>query len=61
MTPIDLERLQLTPKRVTNQNVESLKTKSKNSLKGGSVQKKIEINDNCLDEIFINKKTFKWN
>ena len=45
MTSNDLKRPQLT----LNEN--SNKTKTKNILKGGFVQEKIEINEHYLDEI----------
>ena len=44
----------MTSKKVTRENFKSLKSKSKNSLEGGSVQKNIEINGENLDEILHN-------
>ena len=55
MTSNDLNWPQLTSKGVTIENVKSLKTKGKNSLKGGSVYKDIETNGEYLDETFHNK------
>ena len=51
----DLKRPQLTLKESTNENVKSVKSKNKKSLKGGSTHKKIELNDEHLDEILHNK------
>ena len=48
MTPNDLKR----PQSTSNEN--SKKTKTKNNLKGGSVQQNIEINEHYLDEILDN-------
>ena len=50
----NLDRPQMTSKEVTNENVKSLKSKSKNSVKGGSIHKNIEINDKYLDGILHN-------
>ena len=50
MTSNYLKRPQLTSKEPTNENLKSLKSKNKNSLKAGSVHENIEINDEYLDE-----------
>ena len=44
LTLNDLERPKLTSEKVTNENFKSFKSKSKISVKGGSVRKNIEIN-----------------
>ena len=48
LTPNDLKRPQLTS------NESSKKTKTKNNLKGGSLQENIEINEHYLDKILKN-------
>ena len=48
MTSNDLKRTQST----SNENIK--KSKTKNNLKGGSVQQNIEINEHYLDEILNN-------
>ena len=48
MTSIDLKR----PQSTSNEN--SKKTKTKNNLKGGSVQDNIEVNEHYLDKILKN-------
>ena len=47
-TSNDLKRPQLTP------NENSKKTKTKNNIKGGSIQENIDIDEHYLDEIFKN-------
>ena len=54
MTSNDRKRPQLTSKKVTEENVISLQTKSNYTLKSGFVQKNFEINSECLDEILQN-------
>ena len=54
----DLKRLQMTSndlKATSNDN--NKETKTKNNLKGGSVQENIEINEHYLDKIHKNNKT----
>ena len=54
----DLKRPQMTsndPKTTSNDN--NNKTKTKNNLKGGSVQDNIEINEHYLDKILKNNNT----
>ena len=41
----------------TTSNETSKKTKTKNNLKGGSIQENIEINEHYLDKILKNNKT----
>ena len=48
MTSNDLKRLQ------SNSNENSKKTRTKNNLKGGSIQENIEINEHYLDKILKN-------
>ena len=48
------KRPHLTSKEPTNENVKSLKSRNKNSSKGGSAQKNIEINGEYLNEILLN-------
>ena len=55
---LDLERPPMTSKEVTNENVKSFKSKSKNSLKDGFVHKNIEINEKQFDE-FLHNKNFQ--
>ena len=51
MTSNDLKRPQLTSDE------SSRKTKTKNNLKGGSVQESIEISEHYLDKILKNNNT----
>ena len=51
MTSNDLKR----PQSTSNEN--SKKTKTKNNLKGGSIQENIEINEHYLDKIIKNNNT----
>ena len=53
----DLQRPQLTSKKVTNEKIECLKSKNKNNLSGGSIHRVNEINDKYLDEI-LHKNNF---
>ena len=54
----DVERHQMTSKELkrpqSTSNKTSKKTKTKNNLKGGSIQENIEINEHYLDEVLKN-------
>ena len=55
---VDLKRSQMTPndlKATSNDN--NKKTKTKNILRGGSIQENIEINEHYLDKILKNNNT----
>ena len=51
----DLKTSQMTSKEPTNENVISLRSKNRNSLKGGSMHEIDDINDESLDEILHKK------
>ena len=53
----DLKRPQMTSNDLTTTSNDK-KTKTKNVLKAGSVQKNIEINEHCLDKILKNNITW---
>ena len=54
----DLKRPQMTSNDLkTHSNDDNKKTKTKNKLKGGSIQENIEINEHYLDKILKNKNT----
>ena len=54
----DLKRPQMTSNDLkTTSNENSKKTKTKNNLKGGSIQENVEINEHYLDKVLKNNNT----
>ena len=53
----DLKRLQMTSNDLKTFSNDNKKTKTKNNLKGGSVQENIEIDEHYLDKVLKNNKT----
>ena len=54
----DLKRPQMTSNDLkTTSNDNNKKTKTKNNLKGGSIQENIEINEHYLDKLLKNNNT----
>ena len=53
----DLKRPQMTSDNLMTTSNDNKKTKTKNNLKGGSLQENFEINEHYLDKVLKNNKT----